>query len=212
LQHPIIGSARRHEDAALIPRYLIGIDEAGRGPWSGSVFAAAVVLNPNTPIAGLNDSKKLTASKRDALAVLIKTHALAWGVGSASASEVDEVNILQATFLAMRRAIDALPLAVRNHGHAWVDGNRDPLLGMPTTTLVKGDALVPAISAASILAKVARDAESHNMHLRYPHFGFDSHKGYGTALHSANLATYGALPEHRRSFAPVARWYAQHTA
>ncbi len=189
--------------------YLIGIDEAGRGPWTGSVFAGAVVLNPAAPISGLNDSKKLTALKRETLAELIRSHALAWGVGSASASEVDEVNILQATFLAMRRALAHLPAEFRHNCHAWVDGNRDPKLGIPTTTIVKGDALVPAISAASILAKVARDAESQEMHLRYPNFGFNSHKGYGTALHSVNLAKYGALPEHRRSFAPVARWYAE---
>jgi ribonuclease HII len=189
---------------------LIGIDEAGRGPWTGSVFAGAVVLNPAAPIAGLNDSKKLTATKREALAALIKTHALGWGIGSASAAEVDAVNILQATFLAMRRAVVSLPAHLRSaeNVYAWVDGNRDPKLGLPTTTIVKGDSLIPAISAASILAKVARDAESHAMHLQYPDYGFDEHKGYGTALHSANLAKYGALPEHRRSFAPVARWYA----
>jgi ribonuclease HII len=189
--------------------YLIGIDEAGRGPWTGSVFAAAVVLNKDAPITGLNDSKKLTPIKREKLAILIQTHALAWAVASASAAEVDQLNILQATFLAMRRAVANLPGSLRSHCHAWVDGNRDPKLGLPTTTIIKGDALVPAISAASILAKVARDAEAHVMHLRYPEFGFDAHKGYGTALHSANLAKYGALPEHRRSFAPVARWYAE---
>jgi ribonuclease HII len=188
---------------------IIGIDEAGRGPWTGSVFAGAVILNPAAPIAGLNDSKKLTASIRDALAVLIRSRALAWGVGSASAAEVDQFNILQATFLAMRRAVAALPAHLRGPAcHAWVDGNRDPKLGIATTTIVKGDATVPAISAASILAKVARDEEAHTMHLLYPDFGFNRHKGYGTALHSANLARYGALPEHRRSFAPVARWYA----
>jgi ribonuclease HII len=188
---------------------IIGIDEAGRGPWTGSVFAGAVVLNPTAPIVGLNDSKKLSAAKREALAIEIRNKALAWGVGSASAAEVDAINILQATFLAMRRAVAALP----NHlslarCHAWVDGNRDPKLDIPTTTIVKGDATVPAISAASILAKVARDAESDAMHLQYPNFGFNRHKGYGTALHSANLVRYGALPEHRRSFAPIARWYA----
>jgi ribonuclease HII len=196
----------------MIQPYLIGIDEAGRGPWTGSVFAAAVVLNSATTIAGLNDSKKLTPAKREKLAILIQSNALGWGVGSASVAEVDELNILQATFLAMRRAVVALPEALRTNCHAWVDGNRDPNLGLPTTTIVKGDALVPSISAASILAKVARDAESHAMHLRYPNFGFDAHKGYGTALHSANLAKYGALPEHRRSFAPVARWYAEQQA
>jgi ribonuclease HII len=192
------------------PLYLIGIDEAGRGPWTGSVFAAAVVLNPAMMIEGLNDSKKLTPAKRNTLAALIKTNALGWGIGSASAAEVDQFNILQATFLAMRRAVEVLPHSLQMNGHAWVDGNRDPKLGLPTTTIVKGDSLIPAISAASILAKVARDAESHEMHLRYPNFGFDAHKGYGTALHSANLAKYGALLEHRRSFAPVARWYAEH--
>jgi ribonuclease HII len=195
----------------MIESIIIGVDEAGRGPWAGSVFAGAVVLNPAASIAGLNDSKKLTATKREALATLIKTHALGWGIGSASAAEVDAVNILQATFLAMHRAVASLPAHLRDAAnvHAWVDGNRDPKLGLPTTTIVKGDALIPAISAASILAKVARDAESHAMHLQYPDYGFDKHKGYGTALHSANLANYGALPEHRRSFAPVARWYAQ---
>jgi ribonuclease HII len=192
-----------------VTTHLIGIDEAGRGPWTGSVFAGAVVLNPSAPIAGLKDSKKLSPAKRELLAELIRTQALGWGLGSASAAEVDQLNILQATFLAMRRAVNALPAPLRQNAHAWVDGNRDPLLGMPSTTIVKGDALVPAISAASILAKVARDEESHAMHLRYPNYGFDAHKGYGTALHSANLAKYGALPEHRRSFAPIKRWYAE---
>lgn len=190
---------------------IIGIDEAGRGPWTGSVFAAAVILNPIQPILGLNDSKKLSPVKREALAIEIRSKALAWGVASASAQEVDAVNILQATFLAMRRALACLPSMPPHACHAWVDGNRDPQLGMLTTTIVKGDAIVPAISAASILAKVARDAESYEMHLAYPHFGFDRHKGYGTILHRENLAKYGALPTHRRSFAPVARWYAAQT-
>ncbi len=194
----------------MTTEHIIGIDEAGRGPWTGSVFAGAVVLNPDAPIVGLGDSKKLSPRTREALAMQIQKYALAWGVGSASAAEVDALNILQATFLAMRRALAVLPPDFRcgNTAHAWVDGNRDPLLGIPTTTIIKGDALVPAISAASILAKVARDAESDLMHKKYPHFGFDRHKGYGTALHMANLAQHGALPEHRRSFAPVARWYA----
>jgi ribonuclease HII len=191
--------------------HIIGVDEAGRGPWTGSVFAGAVVLNPLNPISGLNDSKKLSAIRREALALQIKNHAQAWAVGSASAAEVDEYNILQATFLAMRRAVAALPQRVTAACQVWVDGNRDPQLGLPTTTLIKGDTLMPAISAASILAKVARDAESHAMHLRYPDYGFDRHKGYGTALHTAQLARFGALPEHRRSFAPVARWYAAQT-
>ncbi len=189
--------------------WLIGIDEAGRGPWTGSVFAGAVVLNPHAPIAGLNDSKKLSASQRDRLSSLIKQHALAWSVGSASAAEVDAVNILQATFLAMRRALLGLPQAYRTHScHAWVDGNRDPQLGIPTTTIVKGDATIAAISAASIIAKVARDAESHALHLEYPAYGFDQHKGYGTSLHQTMLQKLGPTQQHRRSFAPVARWYA----
>jgi ribonuclease HII len=192
-------------------RYILGVDEAGRGPWTGSVFAGAVILNPLSEIASLNDSKKLTPSKREALAKLIVSQALAWGVGRASAAEVDSVNVLQATFLAMRRAVQAIPADLRSMAHAWVDGNRDPQIGLPTTTLVKGDALMPAISAASILAKVARDAEAHAMHLKYPLFGFDKHKGYGTALHIANLERYGALPEHRRSFAPVAKWVEKHS-
>ena len=196
-------------DSAL----LIGIDEAGRGPWTGSVFAGAVILNPACNIVGLVDSKKLTAARRELLAEQIKTNALAWGVGAANAAEVDTHNVLQATFLAMRRALlmmrKTMPAAQKDKPlHAWVDGNRDPILSIPTTTIVKGDATVPAISAASILAKVARDAESHAIHLQYPHYGFAQHKGYGTALHSANLLRYGALPVHRRSFAPVARWYA----
>ena len=187
---------------------IIGIDEAGRGPWTGSVFAGAVVLNPARPILGLADSKKLSAQKREALAIEIKAHALAWGVGAASAAEVDEHNILQATFIAMRRAVAQLPESVRAAAHAWVDGNRDPILSLPTTTIVKGDATIPAISAASILAKVARDAESHAAHLAHPHYGFNLHKGYGTALHSANLLKYGPVSEHRRSFKPVALWFA----
>jgi ribonuclease HII len=188
--------------------FLIGIDEAGRGPWTGSVFAAAVVLN--RPIAGLNDSKKLSSAQRERLAALIQQQALAWAVGSASAAEVDAVNILQATFLAMRRALAILPPQYRTPTcHAWVDGNRDPHLGIPTTTIVKGDATVAAISAASIMAKVARDAESHALHLQYPQYGFDQHKGYGTALHQAMLKQLGPTPQHRRSFAPVARWYAE---
>ena len=188
---------------------IIGIDEAGRGPWTGSVFAGAVVLDPARMISSLNDSKKLSAARREQLAAQIKTQSLAWGIGSASCTEIDAHNILQATFIAMRRALAQLRDRIElHHCMALVDGNRDPLLGIPTQTIVKGDATVPAISAASILAKVARDAESHALHLRHPDYGFDSHKGYGTAQHSAALARLGALPEHRRSFKPVALWYA----
>lgn len=190
---------------------VLGIDEAGRGPWTGSVFAAAVILNPAAPIEGMKDSKKLSPVKREALARLIQKNALAWGLGSASAAEIDTHNILQATFLAMRRAVAGVPLDLLHRCHAWVDGNRDPQLGIPTSTLIKGDALMPAISAASILAKVARDTEAHAMHVQYPQYGFDRHKGYGTALHIQQLAQWGPLPEHRASFAPVARWYAANT-
>jgi ribonuclease HII len=186
----------------------IGIDEAGRGPWTGSVFAAAVVLNPNCPIIGLNDSKKLSTKKRETLAVVIAKDALAYGIGSASAVEIDKINILQATFLAMRRALACLPLQYRTQlCHAWVDGNRDPNLGIPTTTLIQGDASMPSISAASILAKIARDNEAAYMHSQYPEYGFNQHKGYGTVLHRKQLQLLGPTPYHRKSFSPVAQWY-----
>lgn len=179
---------------------VCGVDEAGRGPLAGPVYAAAVVLDPARPIAGLRDSKTLSPSARDALAEAIRERAAAWGVASASAAEIDSMNILQATLLAMRRAVDALaiePMLAR------VDGNRAPRLRCAVETLVRGDALDPAISAASILAKCARDAVMQELHLRWPEYGFDRHKGYPTAEHLARLRAHGPCDEHRRSFGPV---------
>jgi ribonuclease HII len=187
---------------------VIGIDEAGRGPLVGDVFAAAVVLDSSKPIAGLADSKKLSEKQRERLREIILVDALAFGIASATAAEIDELNILQATLLAMRRACSLCIAQVVQRTalaeiSARVDGNRDPKLGIPTLCVVKGDSLHDEISAASILAKTARDASLIPLHLRYPEYGFDRHKGYGTALHMAQLNKFGALPEHRRSFAPV---------
>lgn len=182
-----------------------GIDEAGRGPLAGPVFAAAVILDPEAPIHGLNDSKKLTALRRDTLALEIKAQALAWCIASASVAEIDQLNILGATMLAMRRACEGLqpaPLQV------LVDGNRVPTgLSCAAQYVVGGDAKVPAISAASILAKTARDAYCEQMHKRFPDYAFDRHKGYGTALHMKKLQEFGPCEEHRRSFAPVRRHF-----
>lgn len=183
--------------------YVAGIDEAGRGPLAGPVYAAAVILDPARPIAGLNDSKKLTAMRRDQLAEQIRSDALAWCIASASVEEIDNLNILQATMLAMRRACAGLSLTP---SQALIDGNRVPLgLVCPAQAIVKGDATVAAISAASILAKTARDADCLALHAVYPDYAFDQHKGYGTALHLARLASHGPCPAHRRSFAPVRR-------
>ncbi|MGG4603865.1 ribonuclease HII [Paenalcaligenes sp. Me131] len=183
--------------------WVAGVDEAGRGPLAGPVFAAAVILDPNRPIDGLTDSKKLTPKKRDRLAELIREQALAWSISSASREEIDEINILQATMLAMRRACEALPAQPEL---ILIDGNRVPEgLNAPARAVIKGDSQVQAISAASILAKTARDAACLQMHERYPQYAFDQHKGYGTALHSELLREHGPCPEHRRSFAPVQR-------
>lgn len=181
---------------------LCGVDEAGRGPLAGAVFAAAVILDPARPIAGLADSKKLSEKKRDHLALQIKEHALAWAIASASAQEIDRINILQASLLAMRRAVEALTLVPHE---VAVDGLHCPPLAMPTRAVVKGDSLVAEISAASILAKTARDAEMLELHQRYPDYGFDRHKGYPTADHLAAIARHGVIAIHRRSFAPVRR-------
>jgi ribonuclease HII len=187
----------------IIPPGLVcGIDEAGRGPLAGPVVAAAVILDPARPIAGLNDSKKLSARKRELLAVLVRERAVAWAVAEASVEEIDRLNILQATMLAMQRAVAGL--AVRPDS-ALVDGNRCPMLEMPAEAVIKGDGKIASIAAASILAKTVRDAGMLALHLRYPQYGFASHMGYPTAAHFKALEDHGASPVHRRSFGPVAR-------
>ncbi|HQR02967.1 MAG: ribonuclease HII [Proteobacteria bacterium] len=179
-----------------------GVDEAGRGPLAGAVFAAAVILDPAQPIPGLADSKKLSPRRREILAALIREHALAWSIASASHEEIDRINILQASLLAMARAVNGLSLRPAS---VLVDGNQCPVLDLPVRAIVGGDALVPAISAASILAKTARDTEMRRLHGVFPIYGFDRHKGYPTAAHLAALAQHGPSPVHRRSFGPVRR-------
>lgn len=179
---------------------VCGVDEAGRGPLVGSVYAAAVVLGPNHGIVGLADSKKLSEARREQLAVLIRQHALAWNIASASAAEIDQLNILHATMLAMRRAVEGLATVP---DEVLVDGNRVPTLSVPARAIVKGDATVAEISAASILAKTARDESMRQLHQANPLYGFDRHKGYPTSAHLQALEQFGALPEHRRSFGPV---------
>lgn len=181
---------------------VCGIDEAGRGPLAGNVVAAAVILDPARPIPGLNDSKKLSARKREALAVQIREQAIAWAVGEASVEEIDRINILQATFLAMQRAVAALPVAAVA---ALVDGNRCPRLDIPVEAVVQGDGKVASIAAASILAKTVRDAQMLELHAQYPQYGFDRHMGYPTAVHLAALRAHGVSPVHRKSYAPVAQ-------
>ena len=177
---------------------VCGIDEAGCGPLAGPVYAAAVILNPNDPIEGLNDSKKLSEKKREALYPQIKERALAWAIASASAEEIDELNILQARLLAMRRAVEQL--SVRPN-HALVDGNRDPNIpDMPTLLIVGGDGKSASIAAASILAKVERDHAMLELDKQYPQYLFAKHKGYPTKLHVEKLLEYGACPAHRQSF------------
>jgi len=192
------------EQAALhwdAPGLVAGVDEAGRGPLAGPVVAAAVVLDDLRPIRGLNDSKKLSAAQRERLFDAVMAQALCTSVAVASVAEIDQLNILQATLLAMRRAVQGLRL--RPH-LVLVDGNRLPVLDIRAEAIVKGDAKVAAISAASILAKVTRDRWCHELDERYPQYGFAAHKGYGTAAHLAALRAHGPCPEHRRSFAPVA--------
>jgi ribonuclease HII len=191
------------QQAALVwdtPGLIAGVDEAGRGPLAGSVVAAAVILDELNPILGLADSKKLTAIKRAKLYDEIRAKALCVGVGEASVAEIDTLNILQATMLAMQRAVANLRL---KPSLVLVDGNRIPKLDVLAEAIVQGDAKVQAISAASIIAKVTRDRQCEAMHAQYPQYGFDGHKGYGTAVHMAALKTHGATPLHRRSFAPV---------
>ncbi|HEY5799083.1 MAG TPA: ribonuclease HII [Burkholderiaceae bacterium] len=177
-----------------------GVDEAGRGPLAGPVFAAAVILDPKKPIKGLRDSKKLTAAQRDELAALIRKRALSWSIAQASELEIDTINILQATMLAMRRAVDGLHVAAR---FALIDGNRCPQLSVPSRAIISGDDLVQSISAASILAKTARDAALTALHVQYPQYCFDQHKGYPTRLHLEMLQLHGVSPVHRTSYAPV---------
>ncbi len=181
---------------------IAGVDEAGRGPLCGDVFAAAVILDPDNPIEGLDDSKKLTEKKRTQLAIEIKAKAKAWAIASSSVQEIDEINILQATLLAMRRAVESLsvkPTLLR------VDGNQDPKSDVRAITVVKGDSLHQEISAASILAKDARDQSMIEADKIYPEYGFAKHKGYGTKAHMEALQACGVTPIHRASFAPIKR-------
>jgi ribonuclease HII len=179
---------------------ICGVDEAGRGPLAGPVFAAAVILDPARPVAGLADSKALSARRREALATEIRSRALAWSVASASVEEIDALNILQASLLAMRRAVEGLAVPP---ARVEVDGPHCPRLQVPARGIVGGDATHAGISAASILAKVARDAEMLALHQIHPRYGFDRHKGYPTAAHLAALRAHGVCAAHRRSFAPV---------
>jgi ribonuclease HII len=185
-----------------VPGLLAGVDEAGRGPLAGPVVAAAVILDDLHPISGLNDSKKLSPLRRDALYDEIRSKALCCSVAQASVEEIDRLNILQATLLAMRRAVEGLRLLPAK---VLVDGNRLPVLGVLAEAVVRGDATVPAISAASIVAKVTRDRWCADLDQRFPQYGFAAHKGYGTAEHLDALRRHGACPEHRRSFSPVAQ-------
>ena len=191
---------------------ICGVDEAGRGPLAGSVYAAAVILDANNPIEGLADSKKLSEKKRDFLSAEIKQKALAWDIASCTAKEIDEINILQASLLAMVRAIEALQAKMKDsHGImpsmgeilVQVDGNKCPKISLPCEAIVQGDSKVQAISAASILAKVARDAELYELDKLYPQYGFAKHKGYPSPAHLLALQAHGICPQHRLSYAPV---------
>ena len=194
----------RAEQASLVwdaPGLIAGVDEAGRGPLAGPVVAAAVILDDLNPIVGLADSKKLTALKRERLYDEIRAKALCCSIAEASVEEIDSLNILNATLLAMRRAVEGLRLKPHK---VLVDGNRLPVLDVLAEAIVKGDSKIPAISAASILAKVHRDRWCLQLHAQYPEYGFDRHKGYGTEAHLQALRTHGATPWHRHSFSPVA--------
>ena len=185
---------------AFDARIVCGVDEAGRGPLAGPVVAAAVILDPARPIDGLRDSKQLSAARREALAAAIRERAIAWAVARASVDEIDRLNILQAALLAMRRAVEALPVAPTL---ARVDGNRPPRLDCGIELIVGGDAIEPCISAASILAKTVRDEDMQRLHERHPAYRFDRHKGYPTPEHVELLRRHGPCDAHRRSFAPV---------
>lgn len=184
---------------------IAGVDEAGRGPLAGPVYAAAVILNPKKKISGLADSKILSAKSRETLEKKIQQHALSWGIGRAEVDEIDSLNILQASLLAMERAVAALALIPEL---LLIDGNQYPKISYQMKTVINGDATIPAISAASILAKVARDREMILLSEVYPEYGFAEHKGYSTPQHLANLQRLGPSPIHRRSFAPVRNWVA----
>ena len=187
----------------IVPLGLVcGVDEAGRGPLAGPVVAAAVILDPERPIPGLNDSKKLSEKKRIALAALIRERAIAWAVAEASVAEIDLINILQASLLAMQRAVAALSVKAES---ALIDGNRCPQLEIPAEAIIQGDGKIASIAAASILAKTVRDAGMLVLHAEYPQYGFDRHMGYPTAAHFKALEAHGVSPVHRRSFGPVAR-------
>lgn len=181
-------------------RLVAGVDEVGRGPLAGAVVAAAVILDPENPIVGLADSKKLSAKKREALDLEIRSKALAWSLGRAEVEEIDHLNILQASFLAMQRALEGLAV---QPDHVLIDGNRCPKLTYSMEAIVGGDSLIPAISAASIIAKVSRDAELILLDQLYPNYGFAQHKGYPTPSHLNAIRQYGVLPIHRRSFKPI---------
>lgn len=181
---------------------VAGVDEVGRGPLAGPVVAAAVILDPERSIDGLRDSKRLPESRRDELDLEIRAHARAWAIGLCTPAEIDEINILQASMLAMRRAVEALAIIPE---FVQVDGNRCPELKVPSEAIVGGDDCVDCISAASIIAKVHRDAEMRRLHERFPQYGFDRHKGYPTPEHLAALDRHGACEVHRRSYAPVQR-------
>lgn len=183
-------------------RYIAGVDEVGRGPLAGPVIAAAVILDPANPVAGLRDSKKLSEKQRNKLEICIKANALAYSYGRSEADEIDDINILQASLLAMSRAIDALTI---DPDHVLVDGNRTPDTLYPVTAIIKGDDSEDCIAAASIIAKVKRDDEMKVMHESHPEYGFDRHKGYPTKLHLQALQEHGITKHHRRSFGPVKR-------
>ena len=188
------------DELPVITGLLAGVDEAGRGPLAGNVVASAVILDVSCRIEGLDDSKKLTATKREQLELLIKQQAKAWSVVSVSAKDIDEINILQATMLAMKKAVEQLS---HPPDHVFVDGNRCPDLSHPATSIITGDSRVAEISAASILAKVERDRQMQALHLEFPLYGFDKHKGYPTKVHIEALQKYGPCPEHRYSYKPV---------
>lgn len=187
---------------------ICGVDEAGRGPLAGAVFAAAVILDPNRPIVGLADSKKLSEKKRDTLAIEIKANALAWAIASSSVEEIDEINILQASLLAMKRAVEALGVVP---DEVLVDGLHCPKLSLPMRAIVQGDSKEASISAASILAKTARDAELYKLDQTYPAYGFAKHKGYPTPFHMQMLEQHGVLTIHRKSYAPIKKLFNKET-